>query len=118
MIFDLIAGTNAVGGAAVWTPADLFKNGEEGFWLDSSDYSTMFQLSGGTTPVTGAGQPVGLWKNKIVGQSQTFDVLQATAAARPATITNSGKPCIRWDGVDDRLLSVSNGILTGQAVSG
>jgi len=42
----------------------LFANGEQGAWYDPSDMSTMFQDSGGTTPVTASGQPVGLMLDK------------------------------------------------------
>ena len=106
MIFDLIAAHQPSAGPSVWTPAALFTNGELGFWLDSSDYSTLFQDSAGTTPVTGTGQPIGKWKNKV-GQVR-FDFIQATAAARPLSAANSGKPCVRYDGVDDQL-ATNNG---------
>ena len=33
-------------------------------WLDGRDSTTMFQDTSGTTPVTGGGQPVQLWKDK------------------------------------------------------
>jgi hypothetical protein len=116
MIFDLIAGTGE-SGPVVWTPAVLFANGEQGFWLDSSDYSTMFQNSTGTVPITGSGQPVGMWKNKIAGQSGNYDAIQATSAARPATALSSGKPVLAWDGVDDKLATITNPNLSGQAVT-
>lgn len=41
-------------------PAFLFAAGEQGAWYDPSDFSTMFQDSAGTTPVTAVEQPVGL----------------------------------------------------------
>ena len=100
MIFDLIA-MQAAAQAAVWTPAELFKNGELGCWFDASDYSTMFQDTTGTTPITASGQSVALWKNKI-GQNR-YDILQNTAAARPKSILSSGKYVVRFDGVDDIL---------------
>ena len=37
----------------------LFKNGEQGLWLDPSDFSTMFQDAAFTVPVTAVEQPVG-----------------------------------------------------------
>ena len=40
--------------------ASLFANNEQGAWYDPSDYSTMFQVSTGATPVTAVEQPVGL----------------------------------------------------------
>ena len=55
-----LALTRIYGGTASFTPASLFASGEQGVWYDPSDMSTMFQDSAGTTPVTAAGQPVGL----------------------------------------------------------
>jgi len=43
-----------------FNPESLFRNGEVGVYYDPSDLSTLFQDSAGTTPVTAAGQPVGL----------------------------------------------------------
>ena len=40
-------------------PRSLFASGEQGIWLDPSDFSTLFQDAAGTTPVTALGQPVG-----------------------------------------------------------
>lgn len=42
----------------------LFVAGEVGVWYDPSDLTTLFQDSAGTTPVTAAGQPVGLMLDK------------------------------------------------------
>ena len=52
---------------AGWAPMYLFGNGEPGFWLDPSDFTTMFQDSAGTTPVTAVEQPVGLILDKKTG---------------------------------------------------
>ena len=46
---------------------DLFSNNEQGFVYDPNDLSTMFQDAAGTTPVTAAGQPVGLVLDKSKG---------------------------------------------------
>ena len=45
----------------------LFANGEQGFFYDPNDLSTMFQDAAGTVPVTGVGQPVGLVLDKSKG---------------------------------------------------
>ena len=50
-----------------FNPIALFASGEEGAWYDPSDMSTMFQDVAGTTPVTAAGQPVGLILDKSKG---------------------------------------------------
>ena len=46
---------------------ELFKNGEQGFFYDPNDLTTMFQDAAGTVPVTGSGQPVGLVLDKSKG---------------------------------------------------
>ena len=48
-------------------PFSLFTNNEQGVWYDPSDFSTMFQDSAGTTPVTAVEQPVGLILDKSKG---------------------------------------------------
>lgn len=45
----------------------LFANGEQGFFYDPNDLSTMYQDAAGTIPVTAAGQPVGLVLDKSKG---------------------------------------------------
>ena len=52
---------------AVWTPAALFAASEQGVWYDPSDFSTLFQDSAGTVPVTTVDQPVGLMLDKSKG---------------------------------------------------
>lgn len=64
------AASRLVGGGKIEPPFDpksLFENGGQGFWLDRSDLSTMFQDAAGRIPVTGAGQPVGLMLDKSKG---------------------------------------------------
>lgn len=45
----------------------LFANGEQGFFYDPNDLSTMYQDAAGTVPVTAAGQLVGLMLDKSKG---------------------------------------------------
>lgn len=45
----------------------MFSAGEQGVWYDPSDFSTMWQDSAGTTPVTAVEQPVGLVLDKSKG---------------------------------------------------
>jgi hypothetical protein len=45
----------------------LFASSERGVWYDPSDFSTLYQDSAGTTPVTAVGQPVGLMLDKSQG---------------------------------------------------
>lgn len=83
---------------AAFTPLSLFRQGEQGVWFDPNDLSTLFQDSAGTTPVTAAGQPVGLMLDKRLGQptarrnllvySQQFDNAAWTKAA--ASVVSAG----------------------------
>ena len=65
---------------SAFSPAMLFGSGEQGVWYDPSDFSTLFQDSAGTTPVTAVEQPVG----KILDKSGRGNhATQATSASRP-----------------------------------
>lgn len=85
--------------------AAFFAAGEQGLWLDPGDFSTMFQDSAGTTPVTAAGQPVG----KILDKSgRANHATQATAGSRPLLQQDaSGRYYLDFDGVDDSLATAS-----------
>jgi hypothetical protein len=50
-----------------FSPAALFALAEPGTWYDPSDLTTLFQDNAGTTPVTAAGQTVGLMLDKSQG---------------------------------------------------
>jgi hypothetical protein len=66
--------------AGQFSPALLFAAGEQGAWYDPSDFTTMFQDSAGTTPVTAVEQPVG----KILDKSGRGNhATQATPASCP-----------------------------------
>lgn len=52
---------------ASWTTSLLYGSSEQGGWYDPSDLSAQFQDSLGITPVTAAGQPVGLVLDKRLG---------------------------------------------------
>jgi len=45
----------------------LFSSGEQGWWYDPSDLSTLYQDAAGTTPVTAMEQPIGLMLDKRLG---------------------------------------------------
>jgi len=61
-------------------PTSLFAAGAKGFWFSASYLSAFFQNAGGTMPVTSAGQPVGLIKDK---SGNGLDFSQSGATARP-----------------------------------
>jgi len=54
-------------GVTEFSPADLFTGGVQGAWYAPDDFSTLFQDSAGTTPVTAVEQPVGLMLDKSQG---------------------------------------------------
>jgi len=100
------------GGAVPFSIADLFASSEQGAWYGPSDLSTLFQVSDGTTPVTTAGQPVGLMLDK---SGRGNHATQATAAARLTYQTSPARATL--DKVDDRLLvTVPTGGFTGTMV--
>ena len=105
-------------GGAFWTPSatilgsasrtlnqiikSLFANNEQGFAYDPNDLSTMFQDAAGTIPVTVAGQPVGLIRDKSGRNNHAF---QTTSASRPILQRNAttGAYYLAFDGADDFL---------------
>jgi hypothetical protein len=100
------------GGAVPFTPASLFAGGIAGAWYGPSDLSTLFQDSAGTTPVTTAGQPVGLM---LDNSGNGNHAAQATAARRLTYQTSPARATL--DKVDDRLsVTVPTGGFTGTMV--
>jgi len=92
----------------------VFTGSEAGAWYGPSDLSTLFQDSAGTTPVTTAGQPVGLMLDKSGNGNHAA---QATAARRLTYQTGPARATI--DKVDDRLfVTVPTGGFTGTMVLG
>jgi hypothetical protein len=82
--------------------------------LEAFDIGTLFQLSGGTTPVTVATNPIGYFGDKSGNDNHP---IQATAAARPTYQTGPARATL--DKVDDRLLAtVPTGGFTGTMVLG
>lgn len=89
-----------VGGG--FSPVSLFAASEPGAWYDPSDLSTLFQDDAGTTPVTAAGQAVGMIRDK---SGRGNHATQATPGSRPLYQIVSGKPCLVFDGTDDFLIT-------------
>lgn len=83
-----------------FNPLSLFAAGEQGVWYDPSDFSTLFQDAAGTIPVTAAGQPVGMMRDK---SGRGNHATQATPTSRPTLQTAGGKWFLAFDGVDDWL---------------
>lgn len=80
----------------------MFSSGEQGFFYDPNDLTTMFQDAAGAVPVTGVGQPVGLIKDKSGRGNHAF---QTTSASRPILRKNAvtGANYLEFDGSDDFL---------------
>ena len=89
----------------LFSPASLFRNSEQGVWYDPSDFTTLFQDSAGTTPVTAVEQPVGLVLDKSGNGNHAT---QATSAKRPLLkVDGNGKYYLLFDGVDDNLATAT-----------
>ena len=89
------------GGSAGFSPLSLFASGEQGAWLDPSDFSVMWQDAARTMLVTAVGQPVGAINDK---SGRANHATQATAAARPILrVDGNGFHYLEFDGVDDSL---------------
>ena len=67
-------------GGVSFSPLSLFAASEPGFWFDPSDLTTLFQDAAGTTPVTAAGQSVGLVLDK---SGRGNHATQSTSLSRP-----------------------------------
>jgi hypothetical protein len=88
------------------SPLALFASSEPGYWLDPSDFSTMWQDSAGTTPVTAVNDPVGRITDKS-GNGVVFT--QATSANRPLLKQDSnGYYYLDFDGSNDYLGATAN----------
>lgn len=93
----------------------LFSGSEPGFWFDPSDFSTMFQDSAGTIPVTATGQPVGKINDK---SGRGNHATQATAASRPTLQQDAGgRYYLSFDGTDDSMATAAINMTTTDAVS-
>lgn len=75
----------------------LFANGENGDWWDGSRLATLWQESGGTTPVSAASDPVGKWSGRVNGNAIT----QSTGDNRP--IISATLDYLTFDGNNDSL---------------
>lgn len=81
----------------------LFGSGERGLIYDISDFSTLYQDSAGTTPVTAVSQPVG----KILDISGNNNhAYQSTESFRPILLQDAGGHYyLELDGVNDFLVT-------------
>ena len=91
--------------AAAFSPSSLFAAGEQGFWYEPDDFSTMFQDSAGTVAVTATGQSVG----KILDKSgRGWHCTQATAGSRPVLQQDAGgKYYLAFNGTNSWMVTAS-----------
>ena len=80
----------------------LFSNGEQGFFYEPNDLSTMFRDVAGTIPVTDVGQVVGLMLDKSKGLSLGFERV---------TNGNFSNGVTSWIGISGTDEVVANGFL-------
>ena len=84
-----------------FSPLFLFSGGAPGAWYDPSNFSTLFQDSAGTTPVTAVEQPVGRILDISGNGNHAF---QTISADRPVLkIDGNGKYYLFFDGISDSL---------------
>ena len=95
---------------------ELFANGDQGFFYDPSDLSTMFQDAAGTVPVTAAGQSIRLIRDK---SGLNNHASQTTSSRRPIF---EQKPILGANFVTDSTLAEpskwNTGAASGVSVSG
>jgi len=94
-------------------PYNLFRSGEQGIWLDPSDFSTLFQDAAGTTPVTALGQPVGLIRDK---SGRGNHATQTTSASRP-TVEARVNLFTKSEQFDDVVWSKAAGTISANATT-
>lgn len=94
----------AGGSEPAFDPATLFTGGEKGVWYDPSDFSTMWQDTAGTSPVTAVGQSVARIDDK---SGNGKHATQANPASRPLLQESGGKYYLDFDGADDSLATAA-----------
>lgn len=96
----------------------LFSNGEQGFFYDPNDLSTMFQDAAGTVPVTAAGQAVGLILDKSKGLVLGSELLPSVASmTRWVTTGQTANGSVTSNGTSITLAANGAGILSCASAS-
>src|SRR6056297_3195524 len=90
------ATTRKVVPASGWSVLKLFSSGENGLWVDSLDFSNVYQETGGGTTLSTVGNPVGTIRDKS-GNGNHVDTV---ADANRPTLEAGGA---RYDGTNDFL---------------
>lgn len=101
----LVGIRSPLGEALGFRPSSLLSASNLVIWYDPSDFTTMFKDVAGTDPVTAAGDPVALIRDKL---GLGFNASQATSTARPVLQQDgTGRWFLLFDGVDDSLVTSS-----------
>lgn len=95
--------------ALIFNPLSLFGGGKQGVWYDPSDKSTLFQDAAGTVPVNKDGDPIGLMRDKSGNGNH---MTQPMSASRPIYREFGGYRWLKFDGIDDFMLSDATRIVT------
>ena len=85
--------------SVAFSVANLFKDGQQGFWYDPTKINTLFQDSDGTTPVTVDGEPVGL---VLDSSGNVNNGTQTISASRPTYFSTPSR--LELDLVDDSIV--------------
>ena len=91
------------GAAPAFDPATLFASGEDGFWYDPSDLTTMWTDTAGTIQAA-VGDPVARIDDK---SGNGLHATQATATDRPILRQSGSLYYLEFDGAGDNLLTNS-----------
>lgn len=83
----------------LWTPDELFKEGQKGFWYEPNDITTVFKDVNGISPVIANNDPIGLMKDK---SPNTVNAVQPVSSRRPSY--RQSPPRFYLDRVDDELV--------------
>lgn len=79
-----------------WTPDEIFKDGQKGFWYEPNDIGTLSQDAAGLVPVTSNKDPIGRMQDK---SGNNADAVQSISARR--MIYKVSPPRFSSDNVDD-----------------
>ena len=93
-----------------WNPSQIFEDGTDGFWGDTTDGATLFEDATGTTPAVLSGM-VGFRLDKSKGLSLGPDEFAGYAAP---SISDGGGSAGAWDDVTNTL---SNTVVGTSATS-
>lgn len=95
-----------------FSPSSLFASGEQGVWLDNSDFTTLFQDAAGTTPVTGYEQFVGLRLDKSKSGVGTNGAKRVNLLTRTEEFDNAA-----WTKINSTIIATNGVSPTGTATA-